>query len=130
VDPGSLHFRSSINWKHFYTSSQLIILIVNTIFPLIPESIISPLELTNKRSVKDFITFLTRVHKKIMTSCTLTNQSFEKAIAGGPLLDEAWKCRVPDCKLLPGQHPPPHSNSPYLFTSAFCYYAIIFLKSN
>eukprot|EP00597_Dinobryon_sp_UTEXLB2267_P001564 CAMPEP_0170073828 /NCGR_PEP_ID=MMETSP0019_2-20121128/11205_1 /TAXON_ID=98059 /ORGANISM="Dinobryon sp., Strain UTEXLB2267" /LENGTH=75 /DNA_ID=CAMNT_0010283667 /DNA_START=1 /DNA_END=228 /DNA_ORIENTATION=- len=40
-------------------------------------------------------------------ACQLTTADFANQQKYGPFLDATWKCRVPECGKLPGQHPVP-----------------------
>ena len=42
-----------------------------------------------------------------MLPCHLTTAVFANELADGPFLDTNWKCRVPGCGKLPGEHPTP-----------------------
>jgi hypothetical protein len=40
-------------------------------------------------------------------ACHLTTADFINQQADGPFLDATWKCRVPGCVKVPGEHPAP-----------------------
>ena len=40
-------------------------------------------------------------------ACHLTTADFINQQADGPFLDATWKCRVPGCIKVPGEHPAP-----------------------
>ena len=40
-------------------------------------------------------------------ACHLTTADFINQQADGPFLDATWKCRVPGCGKVPGEHPAP-----------------------
>jgi hypothetical protein len=40
-------------------------------------------------------------------ACHLTTADFANQQADGPFLDATWKCRVPGCGKVPGEHPTP-----------------------
>mmetsp|Transcript_7687 Transcript_7687/g.10898 ORF Transcript_7687/g.10898 Transcript_7687/m.10898 type:complete len:469 (-) Transcript_7687:113-1519(-) len=52
-------------------------------------------------------------------ACQLTTADFATQKADGPLLDATWKCRVPGCGKVPGEHPTPTIQDKQWLLNAF-----------